>query len=196
MDRTRPLETRREPIHASEETEPSQAEGQRLSARAAELASGHRDELVERARSRLGSRADEAEELVQEFLCDLCAGLFDDRAVPEAKTVAFAKGVIENRARNLRRKKTEARLTEEPYPAQWTAPWEAALGIRRREALLHAFRALPARDRRVLVWCAIDGQSAKKVAVREGVSPDTVRQRLHRARRRLRRSLEPHDIMR
>lgn len=100
---------------------------------------------------------------------------------------------VRNAARNLRRGSRELTLPEEgwavlpdpaPGPAEQTEQAAAVAALRR------GLRALPAVDHDVLLLQYAYGCSAAQIAALLGVSEGAVRQRAHRARKRLRQLLE------
>lgn len=100
---------------------------------------------------------------------------------------------VRNAARNLRRGSREQTLPEEgwavlpdpaPGPAEQTEQAAAVAALRR------GLRALPAADHDVLLLQYVQGFSAAETATVLGISEWAVRQRAHRARKRLRKLLE------
>jgi RNA polymerase sigma-70 factor (ECF subfamily) len=61
----------------------------------------------------------------------------------------------------------------------------------RRDALRTVLAALPVRDREILTMTAWEGLTPKQIAVVMGTSANIIRVRLHRARTRLKRQLDP-----
>jgi len=60
-----------------------------------------------------------------------------------------------------------------------------------RDALRAVLAALSVRDREILTMTAWEGLTPKQIAVVMGTSANVVRVRLHRARTRLKRQLDP-----
>ena len=73
---------------------------------------------------------------------------------------------------------------------------DLAAGVTVSLELRQAFAALGADDRELLQLTAWEGLGAQEIATMLGLSPVAVRSRLHRARGRLRRELERHDMPR
>lgn len=71
---------------------------------------------------------------------------------------------------------------------------DLAAGVTVSLELRQAFAALAADDRELLQLTAWEGLGAQEIATMLGLSPVAVRSRLHRARARLRRQLERHDL--
>lgn len=149
------------------------------------VAERHRDDLLRHAKIQLGNRRDEAEDVVQDLLLDLCSGRFADRKVPPGKTLAFLKGVVRNRARDRCRRYRPIGLTEALHVANDGNAWREAHRIKTRQALGRALRTLPKHQRRMVIRHHLHGWSTKDLAVAEGIQPGSVRKRLERARRRL-----------
>jgi RNA polymerase sigma factor (sigma-70 family) len=61
----------------------------------------------------------------------------------------------------------------------------------RRTSLRRALAALPVRDREILTMTAWEGLTPRQIATVMGTSANVVRVRLHRARARLKRQLDP-----
>jgi len=70
-------------------------------------------------------------------------------------------------------------------------PARAPLEDERRDALRAVLTALPVRDREILTMTAWEGLTPKQIAAVMGTSANIVRVRLHRARARLKRQLDP-----
>jgi RNA polymerase sigma-70 factor, ECF subfamily len=129
----------------------------------------------------------------QEMVDDVVAETFlvawrrrqDVPAEPRGWLIGVARNVIATQTRSQRRRqRLRARLASQgqevpPPPADETAlPIAAAL------------ERLSSRDREILTLIAIDELTPSEAAAVLGVSAENFRTRLHRAKRRLRRSLE------
>lgn len=135
-----------------------------------------------------------AQDAVQEAWLRLHAPGVGERLDPDPDRLAGLLLVtVRNAARNLRRGRRELTLPEEgwavlpdpaPGPAEQTERAEAVAALRR------GLRALPAADHDVLLLQYAYGCSAAQIAVLLGIREGTVRQRAHRARKRLRQLLE------
>jgi RNA polymerase sigma-70 factor (ECF subfamily) len=68
-------------------------------------------------------------------------------------------------------------------------PEQSALHSQRHAAILHALAGLPPAYREAVLLCDVEGQSYQQVAERTGVPIGTVRSRINRGRKRLRRRL-------
>jgi RNA polymerase sigma-70 factor (ECF subfamily) len=129
----------------------------------------------------VGNRAD-AEELTQETFVRACAAALRFRGDSSVKTWLFgiARRVMFEAARGgiFDRRHT---LPDHPAPAD--APDE-------RIDLERAFARLAVGDREVLMLVDVLGFEPQEAAATVGVSADTFRVRLHRARTRLREAYE------
>lgn len=114
-------------------------------------------------------------------------------ADPHARLWLFgvARHALANHRRGqLRRSRLQSRLLEgvqelAPDPAT------AAGAAERRTEVLGALRALPENDRELLMLVGWDELTPQQAARVLGVSPALARVRLHRARQRLRKALNP-----
>ena len=85
--------------------------------------------------------------------------------------------------------RTLARVIPFPGVAQADDPLDAAVRAKLRRALEHAVDALPEAFRLVYVLRDVEGCTAEETAAALGVLEETVKTRLHRARRLLRNAL-------
>ncbi|MGH2922024.1 MAG: bifunctional nuclease domain-containing protein [Gaiellaceae bacterium] len=141
------------------------------------------DRHVDRVRLLAGRmlRPEDAEDVVQEALLQAFLGL--ERLRDPERFGSWLYGITLNLARmRLRRRDPlflEVNLLEQP-----TTDGETAL-----EAVRDALDVLPPREREAVVLHYVEGLDTQEVASLLGTRPGTVRVRLHRARRRLRRDL-------
>ncbi|HEX2295097.1 MAG TPA: sigma-70 family RNA polymerase sigma factor [Actinomycetota bacterium] len=152
-----------------------------------ELYEATRRPLLAYALRRVGP--DEAKDVVAETFLVAWRRLDDvpDDALPwlygVARKVAATAGRADSRRSGLVR-----RMVAEARPERAGDP---ASALHDREALADAFASLRPRDREVLTLVALDGLDVGRAAVVLGCTPATLSVRLHRARRRLARALEP-----
>jgi RNA polymerase sigma-70 factor (ECF subfamily) len=71
------------------------------------------------------------------------------------------------------------------------SPFEALAATEAERALERALATLPLAQREVLLLVAVENMSPAEVATMLGATPETVRQRLSRARAMLAEALEP-----
>lgn len=91
-------------------------------------------------------------------------------------------------ARHTRRWQPGLRLVTDTSPGPFTD--DAQLSVARRDELERAFRRLSGEHRAVLVMHHYLGYSGAEIAAALGLSPGTVRSRLHYARQHMRAALE------
>jgi RNA polymerase sigma-70 factor (ECF subfamily) len=100
-------------------------------------------------------------------------------------------------ARNVLRDTIRAQVRREALSAElrsW-AEGDVAEQVTERLSVLKALAELPEDDREVLILVAWQGLSPRDAARVVGCSPATFRVRLHRARKRLQRKLEPLALL-
>jgi RNA polymerase sigma-70 factor (ECF subfamily) len=138
----------------------------------------------------LGSRAEDAEEIVQDALLHAHRSLdrFDAR---RGSLRSWLVGVTANRARQVRRGLARyggflARLRREPYETAPPASMHADVEFARRR-----LAALPAREREAFVLVEVEELTSAEAARIMHVADSTVRVLLNRARRRLRGESAP-----
>jgi uncharacterized protein len=125
-------------------------------------------------------RPEDAEDVVQEALLQAFLGL--ERLRNPERFGSWLYGITLNLARmRLRRR--------DPLPLDADAVAEPAPNGEALEAVRGALDVLPPREREAVVLHYVEGLNTQEVAALLGARPGTVRVRLHRARRRLRRDL-------
>ena len=138
-------------------------------------------------RRRIGD--EEADEVVADVFVVAWRRAADVPAQPRTWLLGVARRVLANRRRTARRQRAlYERLAHEAErgPAHAGAPEGNEAG-----ALLRGLAALRERDREVLLLVTWDGLSHAEAAAVLGVRPATLTMRVHRARARLERALEP-----
>jgi RNA polymerase sigma factor (sigma-70 family) len=115
--------------------------------------------------------------------------LDDVPAEPRAWLLGVARKVIAGQFRSQTRRDALALRLE----AERGEPDDLATTVADRDEVLAAFAALRERDREVLRLVAWDGLDAAEAAEVLGVTRLSFAVRLHRARRRLERALEPES---
>jgi len=141
---------------------------------------------------RLSGRAELAEDLLQETWLRLA------RAAPELPEGTRLRPWLFTVARNLFRSHRRWRLLDADRLRQlgWlprtapASPFEALAASTMQRALERALSQLPVEQREVLLLCGCSGLEPAQVATLLGITPEATRQRLARARARLRQSLE------
>lgn len=163
----------------------------------------HNQRLYRIARSILRDDS-EAEDAVQDAYCSAFLQLDSFRGTAQLGTW-LARIVVNEALGRLRRARPTVRLDDAaeirsltaqviPFPtAGFQADPETAAAQRQIQALLErAIDALPEAFRTILVARVIEGMSVEESAELFGIPPETVKTRLHRARRLLKRELERH----
>ena len=142
---------------------------------------------------RLSRRRDLAEDLLEETWLRLAANA--RRLRPDTRLGPWLFTV----ARNLYFSACRSRLLEEtcacliglwPAASLRPSPFEEATASELERRIERALAALPVRDREVLLLIGGEGYTAAEAAAICGVTSDTLRQRLSRARTRLGRELD------
>jgi RNA polymerase sigma-70 factor (ECF subfamily) len=141
---------------------------------------------------RLSGRAELAEDLLQETWLRLA------RSAPELPEGTPLRPWLFTVARNLFRSHRRWRLLDADRLRQlgWLpraalpSPFEALAASTAQRALEHALSQLPVEQREVLLLCVSSGLEPAQVSTLLGITPEATRQRLARARARLRQSLE------
>jgi RNA polymerase sigma-70 factor (ECF subfamily) len=147
--------------------------------------------------ARLSRGRDEAEDLLEETWLRLVTSARRLRADTRLGPWLFAV------ARNLYYSACRSRLLDEecsghliglwPAGSSRSSPFEEVAASELERRIERALAALPASDREVLLLVSIDGFSPAEAAAICEVNAITLRQRLSRARGRLRRQLEAID---
>lgn len=157
-----------------------------------ELVRGHHDDVAQLV-YRLLAWDSEAEEVVQEVF--LAAWRALPRFRGEASVSTWLRRIAVNKCRARKRRWKvrnrwwwHARLSHTEPLQQSTL--DAALDDERLEQVRSAVRALPHRDREVIVLHYLEQKDVDRVATELGLRRNTVEVRLHRARARLKPLLE------
>ena len=143
---------------------------------------------------RLARRRDAAEDLLDEVWMRLVRHA--PRLQPETRLGPWLFAV----ARNLHVSYVRSRLLEDstaaglmglwPYHAPRTSPFEETAGHELERRLERAIATLPLAAREVLLLVGVAGLEPADAAVVCGITPQALRQRLHRAREALARALD------
>ena len=143
---------------------------------------------------RLSRRRDVAEDLLEETWLRLVKHAArlqaDTRLGPWLFTVARNLHVSFNRSRMLEDSAAESLIALWPFTADRSSPFEAAAASELERRIERALAALPATSREVLLLVGVAGLDHSDAADVCGVTPEALRQRLHRAREALARALE------
>ncbi len=154
----------------------------------------HREALYGRALA-LTQNADEAEDLVQETTLRALHGFESFRADGPVRAwlLAILRNLFINTYRSAKRAPRQISLDALCHPDPVTpaepGPERAVFSKLENEALARAVDALPTGYREVLVRSDIAGMSYQAISAELDLPIGTVRSRLSRARRRLRRAL-------
>lgn len=132
-----------------------------------------------------------AREDVEELTADVFVRLWRAKSLPAPDRL---KAYLGSMARNatltrLRKQRDTLPLDDETLFIEQTDQAELLSGREREEAVRRAVRAMPMTEREIFVRRYYYGQSAPEIAALMGLSPDAVRQRLHRGRQTLRQAL-------
>src|SRR5215471_243565 len=143
--------------------------------------------------ARLTNRRDVAEDLLEETWLRLVMHAprlrQDTRLAPWLFTVARRLHVSHCRSRLLEHTHATGLLGLWPSGRQEPSPLVAAEASEAEQRVLEALAALPLRDREALLLVSVDELQPTEAAAVCGVSPETMRQRLRRARVLLARRL-------
>jgi len=143
---------------------------------------------------RLSRRRDVAEDLLEETWLRLVkhAGRLriDTRLGPWLFTVARNLHVSFNRSRLLEDSAATSLIALWPFAPRRSSPFEAAAANELYARIERALAALPPASREVLVLVGVAGLDHADAADVCGVTPEALRQRLHRAREALSLALE------
>ncbi len=143
---------------------------------------------------RLSRRRDVAEDLLDESWMRLV------RHAPRLRSDTRLGPWLYTVARNLHISYVRSRMTEDtavaglmslwPFSVDHTSPFEATAANELERRLERAIASLPVAAREVLLLVGVAGLDPADAADVCGVTPETLRQRLHRAREALARALE------
>lgn len=159
----------------------------------------HWESLVRAAASALFRRYQTyAEDLVADLIADIAAGAFPNLPEKSDTLVAFARGVIRNRAKQVNRR--EARLLRfadlrqiAEVPARVdTDAWRSALRAQLARDIAAASAYLTPREAEIAQLHWIEAWPTTDIASRLGIAPRTVKELLRRARRKLNQLLRCH----
>lgn len=128
---------------------------------------------------------------VEELTADVFVRLWKAKApsAPE-KLKAYLGSIARNATlTRLRRRKDTLPLDDESLVIAECDQAELLHGREREEAVRRAVQAMPMPEREIFVRRYYYGQSAPEIAALVGLSPEAVRQRLHRGRETLRQAL-------
>lgn len=144
---------------------------------------------------RLTGRRDVAEDLLQETWLRLARTA--QRLRPDTQLLAWLFTVGRNLYVSQRRRLIvdidRRRRLALDMPCAPETPFDRRSRRESTEALERALQALPARHREVLLLVGVEGLTPTEAASILSLRPDTLRQRLARARKRLREQLETSE---
>ncbi|MGE0816931.1 MAG: RNA polymerase sigma factor [Vicinamibacterales bacterium] len=147
--------------------------------------------------ARLARDRDVAEDLVEETWLRLvkhCRRLHTDtRLAPWLFTVARRVFLSYRRSRMVEDSAAAGLLALWPYTAERTSPFEATAASELERRLERALASLPASSREVLLLVAVAGLDSSDAADVCGITPEALRQRLHRAREALAAAVAAQD---
>jgi RNA polymerase sigma-70 factor (ECF subfamily) len=143
---------------------------------------------------RLSRRRDVAEDLLEETWLRLVKHARrlrpDTRLGPWLFTVARHLHVSFNRSRVLEDSALVSLLAVWPFSLEHASPFEAVAASELERRVERALAALPSTSREVLLLVGVAGLSHSDAADVCGITPEALRQRLHRAREALACALE------
>jgi RNA polymerase sigma-70 factor (ECF subfamily) len=143
---------------------------------------------------RLSRRRDVAEDLLEETWLRLVKHgqrlAPDTRLGPWLFTVARNLHVSYSRARMLENSAAASLIALWPFSLERTSPFEAAAASELERRIEQALAAMPVVSREVLLLVAVAGLDHSAAADICGITPEALRQRLHRARETLSKMLE------
>ena len=148
--------------------------------------------------ARLTRRRDVAEDLLEETWLRLVSHApslrSDTQLGPWLFTVARNLYVSYCRSRVLEQDHAPDLFGLWPTGAQHSSPFELTAASETERRLDRALASLPATYREVLLLVAVEGLQPSEAAAICGVTPETLRQRLHRARTMVAKRLEETDL--
>jgi RNA polymerase sigma-70 factor (ECF subfamily) len=143
---------------------------------------------------RLSRRRDVAEDLLEETWLRLVKHAqrlgADTRLGPWLFTVARNLHVSYSRSRLLEDSAAASLIALWPFSLDRSTPFEAAAASELERRIERALAAMPAASREVLLLVAVAGLDHSDAADICGITPEALRQRLHRARETLSKMLE------
>ena len=143
---------------------------------------------------RLSRRRDVAEDLLEETWLRLVKHArrlrADTRLGPWLFTVARNLHVSYNRSRMLEDSAATGLIALWPFSVERSSPFESAAASELERRVERALAVMPASSREVLLLVGVAGLDHSAAADICGVTPETLRQRLHRARETLSKMLE------
>ena len=143
---------------------------------------------------RLSRRRDVAEDLLEETWLRLVKHAqrlgADTRLGPWLFTVARNLHVSYLRSRMLEDSAAASLIALWPVSLERSSPFEAAAASELERRIERALAAMPAASREVLLLVAVAGMDHSDAADVCGITPEALRQRLHRARETLSKVLE------
>jgi RNA polymerase sigma-70 factor, ECF subfamily len=143
---------------------------------------------------RLSRRRDVAEDLLEETWLRLVKHVqrlgADTRLGPWLFTVARNLHVSYLRSRMLEDSAAASLIALWPFSLERSSPFEAAAASELERRIERALAAMPSASREVLLLVAVAGLDHSDAADICGITPEALRQRLHRARETLSKLLE------
>lgn len=137
--------------------------------------------------ARCGRDRDLAEELTQQTFIEAVRG--HDRFDGQADPITWVCGIARHKlADHFRRLEAEERRRLHLYQTLEPTSTAAEADVAEREAIAAALATLPAMQRAVLVFAALDGLSCRQIGELVGRSEGAVESFLHRARVSFRRA--------
>lgn len=135
-----------------------------------------------------------AEDLVAGVIADIACGEFHNLPTTSEGVMAFAKGVIHNRARHLNREASRFDgLNDQVSPARCVVdPWACGARLILHRDVECALASLTPREREVARLHWLEQWSAPEIAERLGTATRTVKELLRRAAPKLRCALSRH----
>ena len=146
---------------------------------------------------RLSRRRDVAEDLLEETWLRLVKHArrlrADTRLGPWLFTVARNLHVSYVRSRQLEDSATASLMALWPFSLERSSPFDAAAATELERRIEQALASMPAASREVLLLVGVAGLDHSDAADVCGITPEALRQRLHRARETLARALGRHE---
>jgi RNA polymerase sigma factor (sigma-70 family) len=143
---------------------------------------------------RLSRRRDVAEDLLEETWLRLVRHAqrlrADTRLGPWLFTVARNLHISYHRSRMLEDSAAASLIALWPFSVERSSPFEAAAASELERRIERALAAMPAASREVLLLVGVAGLDPSDAADVCGITPEALRQRLHRARDTLSKVLE------